>query len=129
MKLETTNSFQEFEGFLKNENNSNRLIVERTVSYLNWRFSKILGNYQILAGKSTSTNEIIGYAVTKKTNIGKLRNVLDIVDLHALPMQERCVNSMIDESLRTGKAENVDLIHFRVPVGIVMQKHSHAKDF
>lgn len=98
----------------------NELVLERTSDFLNWRFSKYFGNYQIYTGRSTRDGSIVGYLVLRKTEIevgygSKIQNVLDIVDLHALPGEENLVLNFVDMAIRIARNEGLDLVHCRVP--------------
>lgn len=87
-------------------------IIERTATFLNWRFSKYFGNYQIYIARSIEERNIVGYLVLKKT---ETRNALNIIDLLALPGEDKCVLNLIDKAITIGKNEGLDLIHCRIP--------------
>ena len=95
------------------------MIVERTAPYLNWRFAKPFGDYQIWVGRSKQDRKVLGYTVFRRTHHGKINNVLNILDLCALSKQEKFLDAAIDLSLREA---NVDLIRIRVPA-----RHTYAK--
>jgi hypothetical protein len=111
----------EFNAFWKTKRNDEAVIVERTVPYLNWRFASPFGDYQIWVGRSKQDRRVLGYSVFRRTQHGKIKNVLNIVDLCALSKEEKFVDAAIDLSL---KEANVDLIRIRVPVW-----HTYAKAF
>lgn len=115
--MERRDKFEdEFDAFWRIKRGENTVIIERTVSYLNWRFSKIFGDYQIWVGKSVRDGRVIGYSVFRSTNFKKITNVLDIVDLCALPKEDKFILSAIDLSLKMAEEKDVDLIHIRVPI-------------
>lgn len=90
-------------------------ILERTATFLNWRFSRYFGNYQIYVARSIENGSIVGYLVLKKTETLNMKNVLNIVDLHALPGEDKCVLNLIDMAIAIGKEEGLDLVHCRIP--------------
>jgi GNAT superfamily N-acetyltransferase len=93
-----------------------KIAVERTATFLNWRFSKNFGNYQIYIGRNTKNGSILGYVVLKKAEYGsKLQNVLDIVDICTLPGEEKLAFNLVDIAVSTAENEGLDLIHCRVP--------------
>lgn len=94
-----------------------KITLERTATFLNWRFSKIFGDYQIYIGRSAKDDDILGYVVLRKTDYGsKLRNVLDIVDICTLPEEEKLVFELVDIAARLAESEGLDIIHCRVPI-------------
>lgn len=97
-------------------------IIERTATFLNWRFSRHFGNYQTYIARSVEKGNIVGYMVLKKTEIPGIQNILDIVDLHALPDENKCVLDLIGVAATIAKNEGLDLIHCRVP-----QWHEYAE--
>jgi len=66
----------EFDAFWKTKRNDEAVIVERTVPYLNWRFASPFGDYQIWVGRSHRDRRILGYSVFRRTQLGKIKNVL-----------------------------------------------------
>jgi len=80
-----------------------RVVLERTSSFLNWRFSRHFGCYEFFAGRSVRENEPIGYMVIRKRE-----NTLDIVDLMTLPDEQRAMLQLIDEAVKIGKDEGID---------------------
>jgi hypothetical protein len=103
----------EFDAFWKTKRNDEAVIVERTVPYLNWRFASPFGDYQIWVGRSDRDRRVLGYSVFRRTQHGKIKNVLSIVDLCALSKEEKFIEAAIDLSL---KEANVDLVRIRLPV-------------
>jgi len=93
----------------------NEIVLERTPAFLNWRFSRHFGNYQIYVGQSVQDGNVVGYLVLRKTEIGKIQNVLDIVDLYALPGEEKLVLTFVDMAVRIAKNEGLDMVHCRIP--------------
>jgi GNAT superfamily N-acetyltransferase len=115
--MERKDKFEdELDAFWRIEREESTVVLERTVSYLNWRFSKIFGDYQIWVGKSVRDGRVIGYSVFRRTNFRKVKNVLDIVDLCALPKEDKFILSAIDLSLKISEEKDLDLIHVRVPI-------------
>lgn len=97
-------------------------IIERTAAFLNWRFSRYFGDYRIYIARSVEKGNVVGYIVLRKTEIRGIPNILDIVDLHALQDENRCVLELIGAATAIAKNEGLDLIHCRVP-----QWHEYAK--
>ncbi len=94
-------------------------VLERTSAFLNWRFSKHFGNYRIYIARSIEKGGIVGYLVWKKPEI---QNVLNIIDLQALPGEDKCVLDLVDMAIKVSKEEGLDLIHCRIPTW-----HKYAK--
>jgi GNAT superfamily N-acetyltransferase len=110
----------EIDDFWKMGRAENEIVLERTTAFLNWRFSKYFGNYQIYIGRSARDDSIVGYLVLRKTEIevgyrSRIQNVLDIVDFYALPGEEKLVLNFVDMAIRIAKNEGLDLIHCRIP--------------
>jgi len=105
----------EMDEFWKMVREENEIILERSTAFLNWRFSKYFGNYQIYIGRSTRDGSIVGYLVLRKTEISKIQNVLDIVDLYALQGEEKLVLNFVDMAIRIAKNEGLDMVHCRIP--------------
>ena len=105
----------EMDRFWKTMRAENDIILERTTAFLNWRFSRHFGNYQIYIGRSIQDGDIVGYLVLRKTEIGKIQNVLDIVDLYALLGEEKLVLNFVDMAIRIAKNEGLDMLHCRIP--------------
>jgi GNAT superfamily N-acetyltransferase len=125
--MERINEFgDEFNAFWKTKRNDEAVIVERTVPYLNWRFASPFGDYQIWVGRSKRDRRVLGYSVFRRTQHGKIKNILSIVDLCALSKEEKFVEAAIDLSL---KEANVDLIRIRVPVRRTYAKALSRKGF
>jgi hypothetical protein len=87
-----------------------RIILERTGIFLNWRFSKHFGPYQIFIGRSVKEKTIIGYVVLRKTT-----NTLDIIDLITLPNEDRAMLQLIDTAINSGKIAGADSIRCWFP--------------
>jgi len=98
------------------------IILERDSSFLNWRFSNHLGNYQKFVARSDETRKITGYIVVKKTSIRGILNILDIVDLHALPCEDKSLMDLIRFVIDIAKSDELNIVHCRVP-----QWHKYAK--
>jgi GNAT superfamily N-acetyltransferase len=96
-------------------------VLERTSTFLNWRFSKYFGNYQIYIARSIENKSIIGYIVLRKTKTEKIANILDIVDLNALPGEDKCMLSLINNAVTLADKEGLDIVHCRIP-----QWHEYA---
>lgn len=109
----------EIDDFWKQVRSENEVILERTSTFLNWRFSKYFGNYQIYIGRSTQNRSIIGYLVLKKREVD---NVLDIVDLYALPDEDKIILKLIDLAIAIGEKKEFDSVHCRIP-----KWHRYAK--
>jgi len=105
----------EIDSFWKQARLKYETIIERTAAFLNWRFSRYFGNYQIYLARSVEKGDVVGYMVLKKTEIRGVQNILDIVDLHALPDENKCVLELISLATAIAKNEGLDLIHCRVP--------------
>jgi GNAT superfamily N-acetyltransferase len=95
-------------------------VVERQANFLNWRFSKFFGDYRLYIARSTQ-GEMVGYMVLKKNEIRGAKS-LSVIDLHALPDEDRCVLSLINTAINIAKEEEDDLINCWVP-----QWHKYAK--
>lgn len=121
MKINKVDQFpDEIDDFWKMVRTENEIVLERTYTFLNWRFSKNFGDYQIYIGRSAQNDSILGYMVLRKTEIeaghrGKIRNALDIVDLFALPSEEKLVLNFVNMAINTAKNEGLDVVHCRVP--------------
>jgi len=85
-------------------------ILERTYKYLNWRFSKIIGDYQIFIARSIENKEIIGYIV-----LHKRENILNIVDLVTLQGEDNTMIDLIKIAIKIGNEGGVDLIRCVFP--------------
>jgi hypothetical protein len=92
------------------------VVLERTASFLNWRFSKKFGDYQIWEGLSKKDGKMVGYIVFKRTRIREMENVLDVVDLIALPKQDKFILNAINLIQHISKELGFDVIHIRAPV-------------
>lgn len=106
----------EIDDFWKLVRSDYEVCLERTAAFLNWRFSKPFGEYQIYLARSVQNKKIVGYLVVKKTTLLNIQNVLDIVDLQVLPDEDKCVLNLIDTAINIAKNEELDLIHCRVPL-------------
>lgn len=85
-----------------------KIILERTDTFLNWRFSKHFGRYQIYVGRSIPKNDIVGYIVLRKRD-----STLDIIDLVTSPNEDRAMLQLVDATI--GKYEEVDLVRCWFP--------------
>lgn len=126
----------EMDEFWKLVRSDYEAIVERTSTFLNWRFSKYfgswagggsgygseVGSYQKYIARSVENGNIVGYMVLKKAETAKIKNILDIVDFHALPGEDKCVLNLIDMAISVCKEEGIDLLYCRIP-----RWHKYAK--
>jgi GNAT superfamily N-acetyltransferase len=120
----------EFSGEMENFWNLSRsqyeIALERDYHFLLWRFSEQLGSYRRFIAHSSSNGKILGYAVFKKTSIRAIPEVLDVVDLHSLPDQDKTIVDLIKSAVEIGKKEEFNVIHCRVPswhkYGIFLRK-------
>ena len=116
VKIQKVDRFpDEIDDFWKVVRSENKMILERNATFLNWRFSKHFGNYQIYTGRSIQDGSIVAYLVLRETEIDNIKNVLDIVDLYALPNEDKTILNLIDMALRIGKNEGLDMVHCRIP--------------
>ena len=116
VKIYKVNEFpDEMDDFWKQVRSEYEICLERTATFLNWRFSKNFGDYQIFIARSIQNKNITGYLVLRKTRYLNVRNVLDIMDLHALPSENECLLNLIDTAITVAKTEGLDLVHCRVP--------------
>jgi hypothetical protein len=105
----------EINDFWGNVRSEHDIIIERDSSFLNWRFSRYFGDYQKLVARSTKTNRITGYAVIKKTNIRGIRDILEIVDLYALPQEDKSLVELLEFVVNIAKRDKQNVIYTRVP--------------
>ncbi len=80
-------------------------ILERTYKYLNWRFSRVFGNYQIYVARSVQNKEIRGYII-----LHKIKNILNIVDLVTLQDEDKTIVNLINMAIKIGNDDGADLI-------------------
>jgi len=119
---EATEFSNEINDFWKQARSEHEITLERDSSFLNWRFSKHLGNYQKFIARSTETGRITGYMVVKRTNIRGIQGILDIVDLHTLPYEDKSLTTLIKFVIDMAKKDELNIIHCRVS-----QWHKYAK--
>lgn len=100
-----------FWNFVRNEY---EVVLERTSSFLNWRFSKNFGKYDIYLAYKTHNKTIVGYVVFKKEAYKGLR-MLSILDLQVLPNEYQCFLRLLEVVLTTGKNEQFDLVYCWFP--------------
>jgi len=93
----------------------NEFVLERTATFLNWRFSKHLGNYQKYIGRSIRDGSILGYLVLEKREMLKKQNVLDIVDLYALRSEEKLLSNFVDMAVKIAENEELEQVWCWVP--------------
>jgi len=105
----------EIDGFWRTARSEFEATIERTATFLNWRFSRCFGNYLIYLARSVERGEIAGYMVLRKTKSANVENILDIVDLHALPWEDKCILTLVNEAVAICKEEGLDMIHCRFP--------------
>lgn len=124
-EIEEVEHFQdEMDDFWKAAGADKEIAVERTTTFLNWRFSKHFGDYKIYIARSMRDHKVTGYLILRKTEIGKIQNVLDIVDILVLNGEEKLLSSFIEMAVRIAKQEKLDLVHCRVP-----SSHKYAQIF
>jgi len=97
------------------------IVIERRADFLNWRFSKHFGNYQLYIARSIKEREIIGYMVLRKKEMRGIDS-LHIVDLQTLPDEERSFLSLMNTAFKVAGEEEMDLICCWIP-----QWHKNAK--
>ena len=116
VEIQKINQFpDEIDDFWKQVRLEYEICLERTATFLNWRFSKYFGDYQFFIARSIQNKNIVGYLVLKKTTIPNIGNVLDIVDLHVLRSEDKCLLNLIDTAITIAKNEGLDLVRCRVP--------------
>jgi GNAT superfamily N-acetyltransferase len=125
--MERVDKFEdELDAFWRIRRNDSTVAIERSVLFLNWRFSKVFGDYQIWVGKSAKDGRVLGYVVlrrmNRKTRLGRVENALEFLDLCGLPEEEKFLMSAMDLGLKIGEKSDADLIRIRIPVW-----HRHAK--
>ena len=114
-----SNDIDDFWNLARSEH---EIVLERDASFLNWRYSKHFGNYQKFIARSTETGKITGYIVTKRTSIRGIQGVLDIVDLHELPYEDKSLMNLIKFVIDIAKRDELNIIYCRVP-----EWHKYAK--
>lgn len=120
-KFEHIDKFpEELDSFWQENRNNEDTIVERSAQYLNWRFAKALGDYDIWLARSTQNDSILGYFVTSVAS-SKIKNVLNMVDIYAKPTEHRLVQGIIDQCSKENKT---DIVRVRLP-----QKNEYGKAF
>jgi GNAT superfamily N-acetyltransferase len=112
---EITEFTEEINDFWKLARAEHEIVLERDQSFLNWRFSKHFGSYQKFIARSDETGRIVGYIVFKKTSIRGIQGVLDIVDLHTLPFEDKSLASLIEFSIDMARRNELNIIHCRIP--------------
>jgi GNAT superfamily N-acetyltransferase len=123
IEIEKVNYFpNEVDDFWRQVRSEYEMCVERTVTFLNWRFSKHLGDYHVFIARSADTKNVTGYLVLKETKIQSIKNVLDVVDLQTLLGDYNCALDLIDAAIKFANDKELDSVHFRVPTW-----HMHAK--
>lgn len=123
IKIEEITHFpSEMNDFWNSLKNEYRIILERDATFLNWRFSKYLGDYRKFVARFSDDEKIIGYIVIKKTSIRGIPGILDIVDLQALPHESCPSMELVRFIVNIARDEAINVIHCRVP-----QWHHYAK--
>jgi len=123
IELEEVTTFpDEMNDFWKISRSEHEIILDRDSSFLNWRFHKHFGDYQKFIARSKETGEITGYMVVKRTNMRGIKDILDIVDLHALPCEDKSLIILIKFAIDIAKKGEFNIVHCRVP-----QWHKYAK--
>jgi len=116
VEIQKVNKFHDEINYLwKKVKSKNIMILERDIDFLNWRFSKIFGDYHIYIGRSTKDKSIVGYAVFKKTHIPPLYKIYDIVDLCASPGEDKFISDILKLAIDETKKLGLNAIHCRVP--------------
>jgi len=116
IEIQKINQFpDEMDYFWKQVRSEYEICLERTASFLNWRFSRYFGDYQIFLARSVQNKSILAYLALKKTRILNIQNVLDVVDLQALPDEDKCILNLIETAITVAKNGGLDLVHCRVP--------------
>jgi len=119
---EITHFSSEINDFWNSLKTNYGIILERDASFLNWRFSKYLGNYRKFVAISSENDKITGYVAIKQTSIRGIPGVLDIVDLQVSPYDEGTLFELIKFVINYAKFEALNVIHCRVPTW-----HHYAK--
>jgi len=115
-EIEEVSGFsEEMDDFWQLSRSEHEIALERDYPFLSWRFSEQLGAYRRFIARSTDDGKILGYLVTKKTSIRGIPGILDIVDLHALPNQDRTMIDLIKSAIDMAKKEELNVVHCRVP--------------
>jgi len=112
----------EMDNFWKSVRQRYEMCIERTASFLNWRFSRHLGDYRLFLARSINYKHIIGYLALKETTILNIPKVLDIVDLQTSPGENNCALNLIDFAKTFARNERFNLVHCRIPAW-----HNYAK--
>ena len=97
------------------------IVLERDFHFLHWRFSENIGLYRKFITKSAKTGNITGYLVVKKTSIRGIQGVLDMVDLHVLPHEEKSFISLVKFAVELARDDRLNVLHCRIPPW-----HEHA---
>jgi GNAT superfamily N-acetyltransferase len=106
---------EEMDDFWKLSRSEHEIALERDYPFLLWRFSEQLGAYRRFVARSADDGKILGYLVSKKTSIRGIPGILDIVDLHTLPNQDRTVMDLAKFAISMAEKEELNIIHCRVP--------------
>lgn len=115
-EIEEVSEFSdEMNDFWKLSGPKHEITLERDYSFLLWRFSEQLGAYRRFIARSTYDGKILGYAVMKKTSIRGVSGLLDIVDLHTLPNQDRTAMGLAQFAIDMAKTDEINIIRCRVP--------------
>jgi len=118
---EVTRFSNEIDDFWKLVRLEHEIILERDSFFLNWRFSKHFGDYQKFIARSPETGKITGYIVVKRTNLRGIQGILEIVDLHALPHEDKSLVNSIKFVVDMAMRKELNVIYCRVP-----QWHKYA---
>lgn len=123
--LQKNDSFgDKYNDFWKTMREDSPVIIERTASYLNWRFSNHFGPYQVWVGNSAKDGRMLGFCVFRKTQIHNVKNVLDILDLFSLPKEDKFILVALE---LVQNEKDVNLIRVSMPnwhryAGIISKK-------
>lgn len=110
---------KEIDEFWSCVRNQYEVALERTSSFLNWRFSKNFGDYNIYLAYDNEL--IVGYFVIKKESRKNLK-ILKLMDLQVLPNQGYYFLRLLDEIITIGKYQNFDLIYLLFPRWLKLSK-------
>ena len=104
---------EEMDDFWKTVRPEFETVLERSAAFLNWRFSRHFGRYRIYLARSVEDGTVTGYMVLRKTETEKIKNVLNIVDILALPEHDGCVLRLLEHAIAEG--QGLDIVRCRIP--------------
>ena len=110
VKIERVDSFSDdINAFWERASGNYGAILERTATFLNWRFSKHFGCYKILVGH-TAKKGIVGYIVFKSD-----AKSVTIIDLITLPNEDAAMSKLIDAAISESLTPQVDCVQLCFP--------------